>query len=98
MIPIQFELGLDWKVLNYLKLRFNSTLWEGATTLTNAGSDLRLKNAADLNLGFDIQLNKKWALWFDLNNIANMKYQRWSQYTSYGFNFVGGIRFCFLKM
>jgi len=43
----------------------------------------------------DYNLNKKWTLWIDLNNIANTKYQRWNGYTSFGFNFLLGIKFKF---
>jgi outer membrane cobalamin receptor len=57
----------------------------------------KLDNVADINLGVDYKLNKKWGFWIDLNNIANMHYQRWNQYQAYGFNFLAGVRYRFLK-
>jgi outer membrane receptor protein involved in Fe transport len=54
---------------------------------------LKMKGAADLNLDFNYKLNEKWGFWIDLNNIANIQYQRWNQYTAYGFNFRGGVKY-----
>ena len=54
--------------------------------------DVKLQDAADISLGVEYELNKKWALWIDLNNIANSRYQRWNQYPSFGFNFIAGVR------
>jgi hypothetical protein len=35
----------------------------------------------------------KLKLWLQLNNIANMDYQRWHQYRVLGFQALGGIIF-----
>jgi outer membrane receptor protein involved in Fe transport len=48
-------------------------------------------------MGVEYKLNKKWALWIDLNNIANTRYQRWNQYPSFGFNFLAGARYVINK-
>ena len=58
--------------------------------------DFRTKGIVDLGLGVDYNLNKKWALWMDLNNIANTRYQRWNGFTSFGFNFLVGFKYRFI--
>jgi outer membrane receptor protein involved in Fe transport len=73
-----------------------------ASDFSNSGAgglqpSFRVKDAADLSLSVDYKLNKKWALWVDLNNIANVRYQRWNKYESFGFNFLAGIKFNFIS-
>ncbi len=95
LLPLELKFGFLWKPLKGLTTRVNADLWRGAlyrTPLTK-----RLKDAADINLGVDYKLNKKWALWVDLNNIANIQYQRWNQYDAFGFNFIAGLRYSFTK-
>jgi len=103
-LPLELKAHFKWSPLAPLSLRFNASLWQGAMALpftnSNPGvgqASFRLKDAADLNLGVDYKLNKKWALWVDLNNIANNRYQRWNRYESFGFNFLAGIRYQFKK-
>lgn len=95
LLPLELKFGFLWKPLNGLTTRVNADLWRGALYRTPVTK--RLKDAADINLGVDYKLNKKWALWVDLNNIANIQYQRWNQYDSFGFNFIAGLRYSFTK-
>jgi hypothetical protein len=95
LLPMELKFGFFWKPLKGLTTRVNADLWRGALYRTPVTK--RLKDAADINLGVDYKLNKKWALWVDLNNIANIQYQRWNQYDSFGFNFIAGLRYSFTK-
>jgi hypothetical protein len=92
-IPTEFSTDFIWKPTNNLKLNSIIKIWKGPWAFSELKLDHRLKNVADINLGVDYDFNKKWGIWIDLNNIANVKYERWSQYASFGFNIVGGIRF-----
>ena len=92
-VPTEFSTDFIWKPTNSLKLNSIIKVWKGPWAFSELKLDHRLKNVADINLGVDYDFNKKWGIWFDLNNIANVKYERWSQYASFGFNIVGGIRF-----
>jgi len=95
LLPMELKFGFFWKPLKGLTTRVNADLWRGALYRTPVTK--RLKDAADINLGVDYKLNKKWALWVDLNNIANIQYQRWNQYDAFGFNFIAGLRYSFTK-
>ena len=97
LLPLELKFGLFWKPFKGLKTRVNADLWRGALSRSPGMPEKRLKDAADINLGVDYKLNKKWALWVDLNNIANIQYQRWNQYDSFGFNFIAGLRYSFTK-
>lgn len=97
LLPLELKFGFLWKPIKGLTSRVNADLWRGALSRSPGMPEKRLKDAADINLGVDYKLNKKWALWVDLNNIANIQYQRWNQYDSFGFNFIAGLRYSFTK-
>ena len=97
LLPLELKFGLFWKPFKGLTTRVNADLWRGALARSPGMPEKRLKDAADINLGVDYKLNKKWALWVDLNNISNIQYQRWNQYDSFGFNFIAGLRYSFTK-
>lgn len=96
-IPIKIQVGATWMPISPLQIRLNTNFWAGQKVGFDFKPDAKLKEVADINLGVDYKLSKKWAIWLDLNNIANSTYQRWNQYSSFGFNMVGGIKYSFLK-
>lgn len=96
MLPFQWELKAEWKPVEKLQLAFSSNFWTGSFA-NNSISTVKLKSVADLRINVKYNLNEKWGFWFDLNNIANIQYQRWNQYTAYGFNVLGGIRYALDK-
>jgi hypothetical protein len=96
-IPTEFSTDFIWKPTKSLQLNSIIKVWKGPWAFSELKSDHRLRNVADINLGVDYDFNKKWGIWIDLNNIANVKYERWSQYASFGFNIVGGVRFNLLS-
>ncbi len=96
-IPVELDLELNYKPISNLAISLHSFIWKGATASAEPLLTKKLDNVADINLGVDYKLNKKWGFWIDLNNIANMHYQRWNQYQAYGFNFLAGVRYRFLK-
>lgn len=97
LLPLELKFGLFWKPFKGLTTRVSADLWSGALARSPGMPEKRLKDAADIGLGVDYKFNKKWALWTDLNNIANIQYQRWNQYDSFGFNFIAGLRYSFTK-
>lgn len=97
LLPLELKFRLDWEPIERLKTRFSTVLWSGTMSKTSANTDVKLPDGADISFGVEYNLNKKWAIWIDLNNIANTRYQRWNQYPSFGFNFMGGVRYVFNK-
>ena len=97
LIPLIFSGGISWMPVDELLIKGRVYLWQGAMARDIVMNDLRLKAAADISLGVEYKLNKKWALWADLNNIANSTYQRWNQYPGFGFHAMGGVRYAIHK-
>jgi len=98
ILPLELNLGLDWKPIQPLSLKMNGQLFGGNMAKEAGKLPFRTKGILDLGLAVDYNLNKKWTLWIDLNNIANTRYQRWNGYTSFGFNFLLGIKFKFNQL
>lgn len=95
ILPLELNLGLQWKPVQPLNIKMNGQIFGGNMAKESGKLPFRTKGIFDLGLAVDYNLNKKWTLWIDLNNIANTKYQRWNGYTSFGFNFLLGIKFKF---
>jgi hypothetical protein len=51
----------------------------------SSGQEKKFKGTADINLSLEYIMNKRISFFANLNNIANIKYQRWNNYQSYGF-------------
>jgi hypothetical protein len=49
----------------------------------------------DLNIGFDYRYNHFLTAFVNLNNLANISYQRWLNYPTQGFNAMVGVRLAF---
>lgn len=98
ILPLELNLGVSWKPIQPLSLKMNGQLFGGNMAKEAGKLPFRTKGIFDLGLAVDYNLNKKWTLWMDLNNIANTRYQRWNGYTSFGFNFLLGIKFKFNQL
>jgi hypothetical protein len=98
VLPYEFNLVFKWRPIESLGLKLNGQVFGGNMAIEPGGLPFRTKGILDLGLAVDYKLNKKWALWIDLNNIANTKYQRWNGYASFGFNFLLGIKFNFNQL
>lgn len=98
ILPIELNMNFNWKPLETLALRLNGQVFGGNMAMQAGSLPFRTKGILDLGFAVDYKFNKKWALWIDLNNIANNKYQRWNAYSSFGFNFLLGIKFNFTQL
>lgn len=95
LIPIEFNVGLNWQVLKDLRLRADLFAWDGARYLGKDGNHYKGETAFDLNAGAEFRILKNLNLWVQMNNIMNNRYERWHQYEVYGFNILGGITYSF---
>jgi hypothetical protein len=98
ILPIELNMDIHWKPLEALALKLNGQVFGGNMAMQLGSLPFRTKGILDLGFAVDYKFNKKWALWIDLNNIANNKYQRWNGYSSFGFNFLFGIKFNFTQL
>lgn len=95
LIPLELKTAVRVQVLKDLWLKSDLFVWEGPQFMRQNGSAAQLKGSIDLNAGMEFSITKNLNLWTQFNNIFNKTYQRWNQYPSYGFNFLGGIIFAF---
>ncbi len=75
------------------KLRLKGELFveNGVPFINGNGDTDNLNGLFDLSLGADYQFTKNFGLFFQLNNLASNKRQRWANYPTYGINVLGGI-------
>ncbi len=89
-----FEMNINAKY--YLldkKLTLKGELYNagGISYLDESGATLNTGALFDLNLGANYQMNDKFGVFIDLNNVTNQKFQRWYRYPNFGFNMMAGI-------
>ena len=95
MIPTEFTTTFRWQVMKDLWLKADLWAFEGAyfrNIYDVVGSGNR---GFDVNAGVEFRLTRQLNLWLQMNNLFNDKYQRWNQYSVYGFNILGGVIFTF---
>jgi len=95
LVPLDIKAAFRLQVMKDLWIKSDFFAWTGPKYRTNTGGSSSLDGAMDLNAGVEFRITKNLNLWTQFNNIFNKEYQRWNQYPSYGFNFVGGVIFAF---
>jgi hypothetical protein len=75
------------------KLRLKGDLFveNGVPFINDAGEADNLNGLFDLSLGAEYQATQNIGIFFQLNNLANNKRQRWANYPTYGINILGGV-------
>ena len=59
--------------------------------INDDGEADNLNGLFDLSLGAEYQATENIGIFFQLNNLANNRRQRWANYPTYGINILGGI-------
>lgn len=95
LIPLELKGGMKWLVFKDLWLTSQLWVWDGPQYRTKKLDHLRNEGGVDLNAGVDFRISKNFNAWIQCNNIFNSNYQRWNQYQTYGFNFLGGFTYHF---
>jgi hypothetical protein len=95
MLPLEFTTTMRWQIMKDLWLKadlwaFEGAYWRYINKAVSSGN-----GGFDVNAGLEFRITKQLNLWLQMNNLFNDKYQRWNQYTVYGFNILGGVIFNF---
>lgn len=96
LLPLEFNTTMRVQVLKDLYVNANLYAFDGPWSLTKTGRK-KLQGAIDLSAGLEFKIVNNVKLWAQFNNITNKEYQRWNQYPTYGFNFLGGVVFSFAQ-
>ncbi len=97
LVPFEVSGGALWKPLKDLHIKADIFYREGSLYRTSSISSQsnRLPATVDLNLGAEIGIVKNLNMWLQMNNLFNNKYQRWNQYSVFGFNVMAGVVYSF---
>lgn len=90
-IPLELNASLRWKLLKQLLIKSDVMTFSGAAFLLKNNFEQKLAGGADLSVGAEWQINKRFTAWADANNLLNNKYQRWYAYPVYGLNVLAGV-------
>ena len=63
----------------------------GVPFKNSKGEIERLSPLIDLNIGGEVWFSKNIGVFLDVNNLLNLKRQRWQNYPNFGLNVLGGI-------
>jgi hypothetical protein len=78
-----------------LNRQFARTFVETAGNVLPVENEERIKGLADVNLGAEYRYNKRLGMFLQLNNILNVRYDRYLYYPTQRFNLLGGISYSF---
>ena len=93
---VEAMLGAKYNFNDLLNVRFTTFTAIGAKQIDLTTATVgTIAPMFDLNLGADYKISDNFALFLDLNNLLNQKYQRWNGYQVFGFNLIGGVQFKF---
>ena len=95
MLPFEFTTTFRWQIMKDLWLKADLWAFEGGYFRDINKSVASTNGGFDINAGLEFRIAKQLNLWLQMNNLFNDKYQRWNQYSVYGFNILGGVIFSF---
>ena len=94
-IPLEIDASLRWWATKQLLVKGDFKAFTGGPYLLANDVHKSLTGGADLSIGLEFIINKKFSAWLDLNNLFNNKYERWHNYQVYGLNVLGGVIYKF---
>jgi len=89
------ELGLQVRPIDRLELNGGFEAFSGVDYMLTDGQTGTLDAVFNANLGASFDLNDRFAIFIDANNLANSNVERWKNYIGVGTNILGGIVFSF---
>jgi len=95
MLPFEFTTSFRWQPMKDLWLKADLLAFEGGYYRNLDKVVLSTTGGFDINAGVEFRIARQLNLWLQMNNLFNDKYQRWNQYSVYGFNILGGVIFSF---
>lgn len=96
LLPIELRSSVRLQVLKDLYLNTELFAFDGPWVMLK-NDRKNLQGSFDLSAGLEFRVVKNVKVWAQFNNIFNREYQRWHQYPTYGFNFLGGVVFSFAQ-
>ncbi|HZZ74464.1 MAG TPA: hypothetical protein VFE04_00980, partial [Puia sp.] len=95
LLPFEFTTSVRWQPMKDLWLKADLLAFEGGYFRNVNKIVASTTGGFDINAGVEFRIARQLNLWLQMNNLFNDKYQRWNQYSVYGFNILGGVIFSF---
>jgi hypothetical protein len=95
LLPFEFTTSFRWQPMKDLWLKADLLAFEGGYFRNVNKIVASTTGGFDINAGVEFRITRQLNLWLQMNNLFNDKYQRWNQYSVYGFNILGGVIFSF---
>jgi len=91
---LESKTSLRLQVLRDLYVKSDLYAFEGVAYRDADGAN-RTLGGFDAAAGLEFNVYRNIKVWGQFNNLFNRNYQRWHQYPTYGFQFLGGLVFSF---
>ncbi|MCL4856447.1 MAG: hypothetical protein KJZ55_04100, partial [Flavobacteriales bacterium] len=85
----------DFFFINKQYAQSFETIADANGVLVTTEKAKELKGIFDANLGLEYRYTKKLSAFINFNNIGAVRYQRWEDYPTQRFNFLGGLTYSF---
>lgn len=95
IIPFEVISTAKYKILKDVFLKADLHFFAGNHYRIQTIQTAKTSSAFDFNIGAEFKLANRLNAYIDFNNLFNNQYQRWNQYSVFGFNVVGGIVYSF---
>lgn len=95
LVPVEITGSAIWKPLKDLQVKADLFYLGGSMYKTSSNPPTRLSPGLDLNIGGEFHVQKSCRVWLQMNNLFNNTYQRWNQYSVFGFNVMAGVVYSF---
>lgn len=92
LLPFEVSTTVRLQVIKDLTAHATLYAFDGGRAY-GKGGEIRMPAATDVSAGLEFKIVDHVKLWAQFNNILNQNLQRWNQYPSFGFNFLGGVVF-----
>ena len=94
---LDINIGAKYTIINdpksqtFANLKAGLFIQNGVNYINKAKQPDRLNGLMDLSLGGELFFNKNIGVFLDVNNLLNLKRERWYNYPTFGMNILGGI-------
>ncbi len=92
------EYNLRQKIITRLQIFYWGEQFAKSVRTVNAQTEVyaeTLDHIIDLNLGFEYRYTKRLSAFIDFNNLSGIRYEKYQDYPTIGFNVFGGLTYSF---
>ena len=94
-VALSANYNLEEKIVAKINVFYIDSQFAKTIDNTQKVTPVSLKGVFDVNLGAEYRYTKKLGFFFNLNNVAAMRYNRWLNYPTQRFSLMGGVSYSF---